>query len=267
MTEENSSNTALSIVAQALKLPGVKVNRDAFLLETFKVNNEASLLLLEKGPIASGLVSQQEVKNQAKKLCSKRTLTSSAASFAAGVPGGFAMAATIPADTLQFWGFNLRIAQEIAYLYGYKDFWNDDELDLEAVQTELMLFMATMLGVGGAASATRYISLAVARNIATRLPNQALTKTVWYPIMKTLASYIGIKLTKDTAAKSIAKVVPVLGGIASGTITYVTMNKMTTRLYETFDAAVKYTPKEQHEDLEAIKREMPEVYDAIFKEI
>ena len=265
--KENSQSTALSIITQALKVPGVKVNREAFLLDTFKVEGKDKLLLLEKGPISSGLISQKEVKKQAQKLCSKRTLTSSMASFAAGIPGGFAMAATIPTDMLQFWGFNLRIAQEVAYLYGYKDFWGDDGLDIEAVQGEFMLFMATMLVVGGAASATRYVSTAVARNIATNLPKQALTKTAWYPILKNLASYIGVKLTKDKAAKSISKVVPILGGIASGAITYVTMSNMTARLYEAFDKAVEYTPQEQREDIEIMKKEMPDVYDAVFKEI
>ena len=265
--KENSQSTALSIITQALKVPGVKVNREAFLLDTFKVEGKDKLLLLEKGPISSGLISQKEVKKQAQKLCSKRTLTSSMVSFAAGIPGGFAMATTIPTDMLQFLGFNLRIAQEVAYLYGYKDFWGDDGLDIEAVQGEFMLFMATMLGVGGAASATRYISTAVARNIATNLPKQALTKTAWYPILKNLASYIGVKLTKDTAAKSISKVVPILGGIASGAITYVTMSNMTARLYEAFDKAVEYTPQEQREDIEIMKKEMPDVYAAIFKEI
>ena len=107
------------------------------------------------------------------------------------------MAATIPADVLQFWGFNLRIAQEEAYLYGIKDFWDGDELNEASVQAEMFLFLGTMLGVGGAASATRYITIALARNIAANLPKQALTKTAWYPIMKSLAAYVGIKLTKN----------------------------------------------------------------------
>lgn len=265
-TEENSS-TALSIVTQAMKLPGVKVNREAFLLETLKIERSKLDLLIEKGPIESGLFTPEEIKKIAKKLCNKRTLASSATSFAAGLPGGFAMAATIPADVLQFWGFNLRIAQEVAYLYGIKDFWDGDELNEVSVQAEMFLFLGTMLGVGGAASATRYITIALARNIATNLPKQALTKTAWYPIMKSLAAYVGIKLTKDTAAKGISKVVPVLGGIFSGGITYYTMGKMTDRLCEAFDKGVEYTSEEQAEDIEDIKKEMPEVYDAIFREV
>ena len=155
----------------------------------------------------------------------------------------------------------------MAYLYGIKDFWDGDELNEVSVQAEMFLFLGTMLGVGGAASATRYITIALARNIATNLPKQALTKTAWYPIMKSLAAYVGIKLTKDTAAKGISKVVPVLGGIFSGGITYYTMGKMTDRLCEAFDKGVEYTSEEQAEDIEDIKKEMPEVYDAIFREV
>ncbi|WP_418604982.1 hypothetical protein ACNR0F_00940 [Kingella kingae] len=42
---------------------------------------------------------------------------------------------------------------------------------------------------------------------------------------------------------------------------------MTARLYEAFDKAVEYTPQEQREDIEIMKKEMPDVYDAVFKEI
>lgn len=150
---------------------------------------------------------------------------------------------------------------------GIKIFGEMMVLTLKLYKENLCYLWATMLGVGGAASATRYVSTAVARNIATNLPKQALTKTAWYPILKNLASYIGVKLTKDTAAKSISKVVPILGGIASGAITYVTMSNMTARLYEAFDKAVEYTPQEQREDIEIMKKEMPDVYDAVFKEI
>lgn len=40
----------------------------------------------------------------ANKLIIKRTSQSSIASFVAGIPGGLAMAATIPADIMQFFG-------------------------------------------------------------------------------------------------------------------------------------------------------------------
>ena len=175
------------------------------------------------------------------------------------------MAATVPVDVAQFYGFALRIAQEIAYLYGKKDLWKEGVLDENEVRSELLLYLGTMLGVSGTAALMRYISTAVAKKIATDIPKQALTKTAWYPILKSLARYIGIKLTKDTAGKTISKVVPILGGIISGGITYVTLSKMSERLYLAFDkSAGEYTEKEIKEDIEDIKEKMPDIYDAIF---
>ena len=43
------------------------------------------------------------------------------------------MAATIPADLLQFFGYSLRLAQEISYIYGFKDLMGENgELSEEA---------------------------------------------------------------------------------------------------------------------------------------
>ena len=46
------------------------------------------------------------------------TNKSAALSFAAGLPGGFAMLGTIPADLMQYYAHALRIMQKLAYLYG-----------------------------------------------------------------------------------------------------------------------------------------------------
>lgn len=269
----NVQSTALTTITAALKLPGVKVDRTSFLLEIFELNPktklpltpEEQIRLIEFGPIDSGLATPREVKKIAEDLCGKKTLLSAANSFIAGLPGGIAMAATVPVDVAQFYGFALRIAQEIAYLYGKKDLWKEGVLDENEVRSELLLYLGTMLGVSGTAALMRYISAAVAKKIATDIPKQALTKTAWYPILKSLVSYIGIKLTKETAGKTISKVVPILGGIISGGITYVTLSKMSERLYLAFDkSAEEYTEKEIKEDIEDIKEKMPDIYDVIF---
>ena len=64
---------------------------------------------------------REDLARIANKLILVRTSTSSAASFAMGIPGGLAMGLTVPADTLQFFGMSLRLAQELAYLYGAQD--------------------------------------------------------------------------------------------------------------------------------------------------
>ena len=103
MADNGESNNVELIIANALKMPGVKVDRKEFLVKTFgdKLSSDKIPLLIDKGPQEAGF-SADKINRMAKSLVSKRTLQSSGTSFAAGLPGGWAMAATIPADTLQF---------------------------------------------------------------------------------------------------------------------------------------------------------------------
>ena len=67
--------------------------------------------------------------------------------------------------------------------------------------------------------------------VVKAIPRKALTKTtVWYPLVKKVAKAIGIKMTKPVLAKSASKVIPVLGGVASGGISYVSFKLSANRL-------------------------------------
>lgn len=267
-TNKESANSVELIVSNAMKLSGVRVNRKEFLEKTLanNISSEELSLVLDKGPIEAG-IDPEIINRLAKSLVEKRTLQSSGASFAAGLPGGVAMAATIPADTLQFFGVALRLAQELAYLYGYKDLWEDNELDLERVRGELILFLGVMFGVGGSASALKVLSSKVSQQVLKKLPQKALTKTFYYPIIKKVAAAIGIKITKDSFAKSVAKAVPVLGGAVSGGLTYVSMKKMGNRLRNSLYESVNYSDQDLENDINEIKKEMPDIIDAEFIEI
>ena len=258
----DSSGTTYQIIEKALSLPGVKVNRRDFLIEIFadRMKEEDIPLLLKVGPVKSGLFTQEELKKAAIKNCNKNKWQCSATSFASGLPGGFAIAATIPLDTMQFFGFNLRVAQQVAYIYGYEDFWSGDVLDNERVESELVLFLGTMLGAGGAAQVTRLVSSKLAKKVAADLPKKALTKTFYYPIVKNIAKSIGVKITKDSFAKGLSKTIPLIGGVISGGITYKSMSTMNKRLYEAFDVAVDYTEEEVLKDIKDLKDVMPDVF-------
>lgn len=250
------------IIEKSLSIPGVKVNRRDFLIEIFadKIAQEEIPLLLKLGPVKSGLFTPEQLKKAAINNCNKNKWQCSATSFASGIPGGFAMFGTIPLDTMQFFGFNLRVAQQIAYIYGHEDFWSSDVLDNERVESELVVFLGTMLGAGGAAQVTRLLSAQLAKKVATDLPKKALTKTIYYPIIKNIAKSIGINITKNTFAKGLSKIIPVLGGALSGGITYKSMSVMNKRLYEAFDASVDYTKEEIIQDLKDLKKSMPDIF-------
>ena len=256
LAKKDSGAVFETILTNALKVPGVKVNRQTFLREIFQnkpqpVYNE----IVELGPVVAGCT-QKELDKLAANLITKRTMQSTGISFAAGLPGGLAMAATIPADTMQFFGMALRLAQEISYLYGGDDLWHNGEVDDEKVQGQLILYCGVMFGVSGSSAAVKVLSSTIAKQVAKKLPQKALTKTIYYPIIKKVAAMLGIKMTKDTFAKGVAKAVPVVGGVVSGGLTFASMRPMGKRLASTLsEANFEYTEADAHRDIEQLYQE------------
>lgn len=238
-----------NVITTAIQIPGVKVNRNKFLTELFATEDVAIQEVLDCGPISAG-ISQKRIAAIAHKHILKRTSQSSAASFVAGIPGGLAMAATIPADVMQFFGMALRLAQELSYLYGAQDLWQGGQVDDERVQNQLLLYCGVMFGVSGAVSGVRVLSAQIAKTTLKKLPQKALTKTFWYPMIKQIGKAVGIKVTKSTVAKGVSKVVPIIGGVISGSLNFASMIPMAHRLMDALDSAsFGYTQEEFEKDI------------------
>lgn len=252
---EDSSINLTSVISTAIKVPGVKVDRDSFLKEQFKgLTPDVIELVVKEGPVNAG-ISREELRKKAIRIIKTDTAVSTGASFAAGIPGGIAMAATIPADMIQFYAVALRMAQELVYLYGEEDIWCDGTPDAEKVTNQLILYCGVMLGASGAAQAVRVMSSAVAKQLLKTLPQKTLTKTLYYPVIKTILKFFGVSLTKSTFAKGVAKVVPVVGGVVSGGITFASMLPMGKRLMNTLDKAhFDYTASDFREDMDVINK-------------
>ena len=133
------------------------------------------------------------------------TRKSAGMSFAAGLPGGFAMLATVPADVTQYYVHAFRIMQKLTYLYGWQDLLGDlEDADDETIGW-LALFLGVMLGVGGAATSLTSFAQHVAR--------PALQK----------------QITKDSLAKTVTKVVPGLSVAILGGMTLVMLKSQADR--------------------------------------
>ena len=252
MSDSKQQTTELaleSIISTSVQIPGVKVSRDKFLAETFATEDVVLQDVLNFGPIKAG-ISQDKLALISNKLILKRTSQSSAASFLAGIPGGLAMAATIPADVMQFFGMALRLAQELSYLYGAEDLWQNGTIDEEKIRNQLIMYCGVMFGVSGAVSGVRVLSTQIAKTTLHKLPQKALTKTFWYPIVKQIGKAVGVKVTKTTVSQGISKAIPVIGGVISGTLNFASMMPMANRLYETLDkASFNYTTEEMEADI------------------
>jgi hypothetical protein len=247
------------IICKAIQIPGVKVDRNKFLAEIFSSKVDLLENIVNNGPIGAG-ITREEINNIANRLIMKRTSQSSIASFAAGIPGGLAMAATIPADILQFFGMSLRLAQELSYLYGADDLWENGKIDDEKVKNQLILYCGVMFGVSGAVSGVRVLTTQVAKTALKKIPQKALTKTFWYPIIKKICSFVGYTLTKKTLASGISKAIPVIGGVISGTINFASMMPMARKLNDTLDnATFDYSEEEFNRDIELLSNETGKV--------
>lgn len=238
-----------SVISTAVQLPGVRVDRQKFLAEVFAAEDFPVQTVLDMGPVAAG-VPQETLALLSRKLILKRTGQSSAASFVAGLPGGLALAATIPADVAQFFGMALHLAQELSYLYGADDLWQGGKLDDERVMNQLLLYCGAMFGVSGAVSGVRVLSSQIAKTTLKKLPQQALTKTFWSPILKQIGKAVGVKITKSVVAKGASKAVFVLGGVLSGGLNFASMLPMANRLQSALDsAAFGYTDEDLEQDI------------------
>ena len=104
------------LIILALKTPGVHINREEFLRkELFKNHTEEQInKAIETRPAEAGIESK-EIDKIADEVIKAERIRVSGISAALGAPGGWAMAATLPADIIQYYGCTLRVAQMLLY--------------------------------------------------------------------------------------------------------------------------------------------------------
>jgi hypothetical protein len=232
-TEITSSGTYFSdALLSVAKFPGVRIHRAAYLRSALGAHCAAEIVeqAIATSPADAGVGLDLLVK-AADDSIRLETIKVTAISTAAGLPGGFAMIAAVPADAAQMLAHMLRVAQKLAYLYSWPELFSDDGVEPDdATQSLLTLFIGVMFGATAAGEAVQKVSVKVAEQAVKQLPKRALTQGVIYPIVKTVAGHIGIKMTKDTFAKGIGKVIPLVGGVLSGGLTLATFLPMSNRL-------------------------------------
>lgn len=215
------------VMNTALSMPMVKVDRTAFLTKEFSMYDNADQLR-DKRPI--DLFDAEAIERAARGVINSHLTTATVTSTAAGIPGGLAMAATMPADIAQYYWHVLVVAQKLGYLYGWPDLLDDKGQITEGTRNVLTLFVGVMFGAQAANKLVGEIAKRVSLQAAKRLPQQALTKTVYYPVVKQVAKWIGVKMTKDTFGRGVGKAIPILGGVLSGAITAFSFKPMAEKL-------------------------------------
>ena len=226
---------ALDFLAKVVRVPGVRVNREEFLrqeLRKLHMGDDAIQRAIDSNPLLAG-VSLTAIDRLADEAISYETNKSAAISFVAGIPGGFAMLGTIPADLMQYYAHALRIMQKLAYLYGWGELLPDSRDADDDTLGVLAVFLGVMLGVGGATqSLTAFARVAAKTAYQNHATKRALMSITWYPVVKHSLRLIGINITKSTAAKGFSKIVPVIGGFVSSGLTFMALQSQSALLKE-----------------------------------
>ena len=229
INDEKAVTVWNGVLSAALKIPGAKVNRSAFLRkELIKYYKEDDVQEIIRNGIKNSPAKKEDIDKIAKSVINAHTIAATGISFATGLPGGWWMAGTIPADLTQFYYQVIVVAQKLAFLYGWPSF--DEEQPSDEFLGLLTLFIGVMSGAKGAAAAISKISVSLAEQAAKRIPRMALSKMGVYNIAKQIAKWLGISLTKQSFGKTISKIIPIVGGIFSGSITAATFLPMANKL-------------------------------------
>ena len=230
MPTEKSVSVWGKVLSGSLRLPFVKVNREEFLskeLSKFCTPMEV-MTALEEGPL------QVLTKNEIDKLanqCIRYHLTMvSGTSALMGLPGGWWMAGTIPTDITQFYGHILALMQKLIYLYGWPALTDvHNQLDDESLNI-MTLFVGVMMGNKMAIEALAKLATQMSKNAGVKL-----SETVVAHYVVKIAQWIGINMTKESFAKGVGKILPLVGAPISASITYYTFRPMARRLKKHLD--------------------------------
>lgn len=249
--------TIEDVIIMALKIPGIKINREEFLKKEFSryYSDEIVRNIVEKNPLYAN-IPIETVDKIAKDVIQAERLCVSGISTVLSVPGGFAMVATLPTDVAQYYGYMIRAMQKLLYLYGFPEIDTTEGQMLDsATMNTLIICMGVMYGVAGANTALKSMAKALGLGVEKKLINTALTKGTIYPIVKSVAKWFNLRMTKEIFAGFFKKSIPVVGGVIGGGITYATFKPCCERLKNTLKDTKLSNPDVKDEEIIEIVNE------------
>ena len=258
--DQNGDNqiTIEDVIIMGLKIPGIKVNRSEFLKKEFskKYTGEVVENIIKFNP-AHENISLDVIDKIADDVIQYERLCVSGISTALSAPGGFAMVATLPTDIAQYYGYMLRATQKLLYLYGFPEIDVKDEQLLDSgTMNTLIICMGVMYGVAGANTALKSMAKALGLGVEKKLIHTALTKGTIYPIVKSVAKWFNVRMTKEIFAGFFKKSIPVVGGLIGGGLTYLSFKPCCEKLKDALQDTILSNPNsESDSELIEIKEE------------
>lgn len=258
MIDENGNGSIdiEDIIIMGLRVKGIRINRSEFLRAELYKNYDEKVIedAIKHNPMHAG-IKKEEIDKIADEVIKYERNCVSGISTLLGMPGGLAMAATIPTDIVQYYGYMLRATQKLMYLYGFPEINVDEKnnkFDSETINI-LTICLGVMYGVAGANNALKVLAKSLGTGVEKQLMNKALTKGTIYPIVRNVSKWFGKKMTKEVFAGFFKKAIPVMGGLVGGGITYVSFKPCCDRLKSSLQDTMLSNPKYKETEEELIE--------------
>ena len=233
------------VIIKGLRIPGIKIKREEFLRkELFKRYPQDVIDIAVAESPMKAKIPVKEIDKIADDVIKFERNFVSGISAALGVPGGWAMVATIPADIAQYYGYLLRATQKLLYLYGFPEIDTEEEGNKfdDGTMNTLIICFGVMYGTAGANNALKAMAKALGVGVEKQLLKKALTKGTIYPIVKSVAKWFGVKMTKEVFAGFFKKAIPVVGGVLGGGITYLSFKPCCDKLKKSLQDTILSNP-------------------------
>ncbi|MBR0223076.1 MAG: hypothetical protein IJL93_02260 [Bacteroidales bacterium] len=223
------------VIKAAMRLPVVTVEREPFLrkeLAPFLDRETIDKVILHG---TRGLVDKKIIDQIASGCIRYQTTAVCSVSALAGLPGGWAMAGTIPADVAQFYGNAIALVEKMLYLYGWPDMSGEDGQVSDQTAQLMILWIGVMMGAQGAQAAVRSLLDVIRAQVERKVLEAALNRTWVYSVVQQICKWIGVKLSEEGFARTVGKVIPLVGAPISAGITYFTFTPMCKKLKKELD--------------------------------
>lgn len=258
MIDENGNGSIdiEDIIIMGLRVKGIRINRSEFLRAELYKNYDEKVIedAIKHNPMHAG-IKKEEIDKIVDEVIKYERNCVSGISTLLGMPGGLAMAATIPTDIVQYYGYMLRATQKLMYLYGFPEINVDEKnnkFDSETINI-LTICLGVMYGAAGANNALKVLAKSLGTGVEKQLMNKALTKGTIYPIVRNVSKWFGKKMTKEVFAGFFKKTIPVMGGLVGGGITYVSFKPCCDRLKSSLQDTMLSNPKYKETEEELIE--------------
>jgi hypothetical protein len=211
------------IIIKGLRIPGIRIKREEFLRKELlkRYPQEVIDIAVERSPMEAK-IPVAEIDKIADDVIQFERYCVSGISAALGIPGGVTAVAATVADIAQYYGYLLRATQKLLYLYGFPEIdteEKDNQFD-DGTMNALILCFGAMYGIAMANKALKKVATALGAGVEKQLLKRALTKGAIYPIVKNVAKWFNVKMTKQVFAGFFKNAIPVAGVVIGGGITY-----------------------------------------------